>query len=97
MRRALFSWILLLLAGFQRAPAQTADESTAHAAPSSSCYHARPRPACSSFVLTNFGTYVFFGNVTGPVPGLGQLRGVADWGWMANISARDAIGATMFA
>jgi hypothetical protein len=49
-------------------------------------------------LVTNFGTYVVLGQPsTGPLNGLGSLRGVADWGVMVNLSARDAIGASVFA
>ena len=99
MRRARLCWIVLLLAWSQQAWAQRSTESAAVAAPTSLCYHARPRPACSAFVLTNFGTYLLLGGggAGGPIPGLGPLRGVADWGLMINVSPRDAIGASAFA
>lgn len=76
----------LLLAGSQAAPAQTAS------APF--CYRARPKPACSAFAFTNFGGYVVLGNdLTGDTP----LREVADWGVMANVDARNAVGGSVFA
>ena len=40
------------------------------------CYHARPRPDCSAFVVTNFGGYALLG---GDAWGDAPLREVADW------------------
>ena len=94
MRRLIFFCIAILLASAQRAPAQTARDSTAGDEPSRLCYHARPKPACSAFVLTNFGSYAVFGAVEGGDRTL--FRAVADWGLMANVSTRDAIGASAF-
>ena len=75
----------LLLAGAQL-PAQEA--------PARFCYHARPRPACSAFAFTNFGGFLVLGNdQTSDTP----LREVADWGVMANVDERNAVGASMFA
>jgi len=70
-----------MLAWSEKLPAQ--------ARPTPLCYHARPKPACSAFVLTNYGSYV----VTGDFP----VGVVVDWGWMVNVSTRDAIGASVFA
>jgi hypothetical protein len=62
------------------------------------CFRAQPKPACSAFLLTNFGSYFVLGQPnTGPLNGLGPLRGVADWGVMVNVGARDAMGASVFA
>jgi hypothetical protein len=83
--RRLTALFALLLAGAQL-PAQEA--------PAPFCYHARPRPACSAFVFTNFGGYLLLGNdQTSDTP----LREVADWGVMANLDERNAVGASMFA
>ena len=79
MRRLTLLCISLLLAWSEKLPAQAAPL----------CYHARPKPACSAFVLTNYGSYV----VTGDFP----VGVVVDWGWMVNVSTRDAIGASLFA
>src|SRR2546425_8141985 len=80
---------VLLLACFARVSAQAAPDSTAAHTPAPLCYRARPKPTCSAFLLTNFGSYVVLGrdefNDT-------RLREVADWGLMANITTRDAIG-----
>src|SRR3989442_14209727 len=69
-------------------------DSTAARTPTPLCYRARPKPTCSAFLLTNFGSYVVLGrdefNDT-------RLREVADWGLMANITTRDAIGGSVFA
>src|SRR5690349_23875658 len=83
MRRLTVLSIALLLAGSEAAPAQT-----------SLCYRARPKPACSGFAFTNFGGYMVLGSdITGDTP----LREVADWGVMANVDSRNAIGASVFA
>src|SRR5256885_4746775 len=85
---------VLLLACFARVSAQAGPDSTAAHTPAPLCYHARPKPACAAFLLTNFGSYVVLGrdevNDT-------RLREVADWGLMANITTRDAIGGAGFA
>jgi len=57
------------------------------------CHRARPKPGCAAFILTNFGSYVMLGTAaSGNTP----LRAVVDWGLMANVSARNAIGASVF-
>src|SRR3989442_518705 len=80
---------VLLLACFARVSAQAGPDSTAAHTPAPLCYRARPKPTCSAFLLTNFGSYVVLGrdefNDT-------RLREVADWGLMANVTTRDAIG-----
>src|SRR2546422_8822497 len=85
---------VLLLACFARVSAQAGPDSTAAHTPAPLCYRARPKPTCSAFLLTNFGSYVVLGrdefNDT-------RLREVADWGLMANITTRDAIGGAGFA
>jgi hypothetical protein len=58
----------------------------------SPCYHARPKPACSVFFLTNAGVYIQSPRGGGGTP----LRGMVDWGVMANVSPRHAIGASWF-
>src|SRR3989442_4637135 len=94
MHRLIILCILLPLAWFEEVPAQAAQDSTATQAPSPLCYRARPKPACSAFLLTNFGSYVVLGrddiNDT-------RWREVADWGLMANITTRDAIGGSVVA
>src|SRR5438445_6966472 len=84
----------LLLACFARVSAQAGPDSTAAHTPSPRGCRARPKPTCSAFLLTNFGSYVVLGrdefNDT-------RLREVADWGLMANITTRDAIGGSVFA
>ena len=83
MRRLTVLSFALLLAGSKAAPAQE-----------SLCYRAQPKPACSAFAFTNFGGYVVLGSdVTGDTP----LREVADWGVMANVDSRNAIGGSVFA
>src|SRR3989442_11382775 len=85
---------VLLLACFARVSAQAGPDSTAAHTPAPLCYRARPKPTCSAFLLTNFGSYVVLGrdefNDT-------RLREVADWGLMANITTRDAIGGSVVA
>src|SRR5256885_15047076 len=85
---------VLLLACFARVSAQAAPDSTAARTPTPLCYRARPKPTCSAFLLTNFGSYVVLGrdqvNDT-------RLREVADWDLMASITTRDAIGGSGFA
>src|SRR5712691_7396063 len=71
----------------------SAQDSTAAGAPGRVCYHARPKPACTAFFLTNFGAYLVLGGNGGRES---PLRGVVDWGVMANVSTRDAIGASVF-
>jgi len=86
--------IPLLLAWSEPAPAQGAQDSVADRQAAPLCYRARPKPACSAFILTNFGGYlVLGGDESNDTP----LREVADWGVMANVSARDALGASVFA
>jgi len=83
MRRVTLLSIPLLLAWSKTAPAQQ-----------SFCYRARPKPACSAFAFTNFGSYLVLGSdLTGDTP----LREVADWGVMANLDARNAVGGSVFA
>jgi hypothetical protein len=73
----------------------TAQESTARGAPGRVCLHARPKPDCSGFFLTNAGAYVVLGgdNSGGDTP----LRGVVDYGFMSNVTTRDAVGVSVFA
>ena len=85
MRRVIGLWIALLLVWSEAAPAQAAQRVL--------CYRGRPKPDCSTFVLTNFGTYLVLGRArSGNTP----LRAVVDWGLMFNVSARDAVGASVF-
>ena len=82
MRRLTVLFVLLLPAWSEGAPAQATQDSSAARTRARLCYRARPRPACSAFVLTNFGSYVVLGSdETGDTP----LRGVADWGLMVNV------------
>ena len=84
MRQLTLLFIALLLAWSEPAPAQGAPL----------CYRARPRPACSAFVFTNFGAYLVLSrDGTNDTP----FREVADWGFMANVTPRDAVGASVFA
>src|SRR5437764_12929475 len=85
MRRRTLLWFPLLLGWSETAPAQEAQ--------SSFCYRARPKPACSAFAFTNFGTYLVLGSdiKTGDTP----VRAVADWGVMANVDSRNAIGVSV--
>jgi hypothetical protein len=87
MRRRTLFWFPLLLGWSETAPAQETQ--------SSFCYRARPKPACSTFAFTNFGTYLVLGSdiKSGDTP----VRAVADWGVMANVDSRNAIGASVFA
>jgi len=84
VRQLTLLFIALLLAWSEPAPAQGAPL----------CYRARPRPACSAFVFTNFGAYLVLSqDGTNDTP----FREVADWGFMANVTPRDAVGASVFA
>jgi len=84
VRQLTLLFIALLLAWSEPAPAQGAPL----------CYRARPRPACSAFVFTNFGAYLVLSrDGTNDTP----FREVADWGVMANVTPRDAVGASVFA
>src|SRR5947209_6694871 len=94
MRRLTLLCTASLLACFARVSAQAAPDSTAARTPTPLCYRARPKPTCSAFLLTNFGSYVVLGrdqvNDT-------RLREVADWDLMASITTRDAIGGSVLA
>src|SRR5712691_10554066 len=92
MRRLMLLCIPLLLAWSEGVLAQAAPDPTAARASTRLCSRARPKPACSAFVLTNFGIYGTLGRHAHELEPL-----VADWGLMVNISARDAIGASVFA
>jgi len=59
------------------------------------CFRAKPKPACSAFLVTNFGPYV--GVAGRDYRFQARLRLVADWGVMFNVSTREAIGASWFA
>ncbi|HEY6222324.1 MAG TPA: hypothetical protein VIW26_00955 [Gemmatimonadales bacterium] len=75
----------LLLAGPVALSAQAA---------ASLCYRARPRAECGAFLLTNFGGYLMVGKDDW---GDSPLREVADWGAMANVAEKDAVGGSVFA
>src|SRR5437879_6799898 len=84
MRQLTLLFVALLRGRSEPAPAQGAPL----------CYRARPRPACSAFVFTNFGAYLVLSkDGTNDTP----FREVADWGFMANVTPRDAVGASVFA
>jgi hypothetical protein len=84
----------LLLAWPEEAPAQGTQDTAAGPPPAPLCYRARPKPACSAFIFTNFGAYLVLGrDELNDTP----LREVADWGVMANVGTRDAVGAAVFA
>jgi len=51
------------------------------------CYNGRPKPACTAYVITNFGAYLLLGPDDW---GDGPWREVADWGAMVNVSQKDA-------
>ena len=94
MYRRTALWIVLALARFESASAQAAQDSAAQRTPAPLCYHARPKPACSGFLFTTFGGYLVLGS--DPIDDT-PLREVADWGVMANVGPRDAVGASVFA
>jgi hypothetical protein len=86
MSRLIVLSIALLVAAAEAPRAQTA--------PAPFCFRARPKPACSAFAVTNFGGYLVLGtDLTSDTP----LREVADWGVMANVDARNAVGGSVFA
>jgi hypothetical protein len=58
------------------------------------CYHARPKPACSVFFLTNAGVYML--TSTNAHVGSTPARALVDWGVMVNVGRQDAIGASFF-
>jgi len=58
------------------------------------CYNGHPKPACSAFVVTNFGGYLLLGPDDW---GDGPWREVADWGAMVNVGEKDAVGGSVFA
>jgi hypothetical protein len=84
----------LLLAWSEPALAQGAQDSAAGPPAAPLCYRARPKPACSAFVITNFGGYVVLG---GDQLNDTPFREVADWGLMVNVGTRDALGGSVFA
>ena len=53
--------VALLLTCAEGVAGQALRDSTAGPAVAPFCYRARPRPACSGFVLTNFGGYLVLG------------------------------------
>lgn len=67
------------------------------AAPAASaqlCYHPRPKPACSAFVITDFGAFALLGpDDWGQAP----WREIADWGVLVNLGERNAIGGSVLA
>ena len=63
-------------------------------APGRFCLHARPKPDCAAFAITNVGGFVMFGHSNGTSSG---MRGVLDYGFMINTSTRDAFGGSVFA
>lgn len=71
-----------------------AQDSTARGASGPLCLHAKPKPDCSAFFVTNAGGYVVLGGNNG---GETTLRGVLDYGFMVNVNTRDAIGGSVFA
>src|SRR4029077_11350960 len=92
--RRLTRLFVCLLVWSANAPAQAAPDSAAGRPTTPLCYRARPRPACSAFIVTNFGGYVVLG---GDQLDDTPFREVADWGVMANVGARDAVGGAVFA
>jgi hypothetical protein len=58
------------------------------------CYNGRPKPACSAFVVTNFGGYLLLGPDDW---GEGPWREVADWGALVNVGEKNAVGGSVFA
>lgn len=94
MRRLMQVCVPLLLTCAESVAGQALPDSTTVQPPPPFCYRARPRPACSGFMLTNYGGYLVLGrDVLDDTP----FREVADWGLMANVSDRDAVGASLFA
>jgi hypothetical protein len=65
---------------------------TGRARPDALCYRPRPSPACSAFILTNGGAFVF---VRGPIAGGTPVRGVLEWGLMRNVNAQGAVGGSV--
>ena len=84
--------IVLAVALVVLTPVAGAQDSTL-ATPAPICLRARPKPACSGFVLTNAGAYVVFGSGSGGA----APRAVLDYGLMVNRSPRTAIGGSVFA
>jgi hypothetical protein len=71
-----------------------AQEPTPPAAPGGFCLRARPKPECAAFAVTTIGGFVMFGRSNGESS---SMRGVLDYGFMFNTSARDAFGGSFFA
>lgn len=70
-----------------------AQDSLAAIAPEALCFHARPGPACATFVFTNFGLSAI---VSGRLHGTQRpFRVVSDNGVMINVGTRMAIGASL--
>jgi hypothetical protein len=82
------SWLLILFCTLLSEPvaAQQAVR------PSALSWRAAPRESCRAMILTNFGGYMESSTISG---GAG-LRVVADWGVLANVGARTAVGASFF-
>jgi hypothetical protein len=77
-------------------PPLSAQDRVGSAAPAGICYHARPQPACSAFILTNAGLYS--GSATTPQgENTLALRVLAEWGYMKNTGPHNAIGLALFA
>jgi hypothetical protein len=83
-------------AGHSFSASTRADSVTSDAGGAS--FHARPRPDCSVFFLTNAGGYLKLNphSSTPPSGVQSNLRAIWDWGVMVNISPRDAIGGSWF-
>lgn len=58
------------------------------------CWHARPQPQCAAFLLTNGGGY---SRLIGTRPGERAAGAVADYGFMVNVGAHNAVGGSFFA
>ena len=61
------------------------------------CFHARPRPSCSGFVVTTAGLYLVLQNIGTPTDPTSAVLGArGDWGIMSNVGPHDAVGVTLF-
>ena len=85
----------LLFSGglFTAAESAPPPTSVAEAGPGALCWRAGPIEHCRAMMLTNYGGYLQHSTVPGGEP----LRVVADWGVLVNVSARNAVGASLFA
>ena len=83
-------WLLLLLSCALLPGILTAQRSSRS---SPACWRARPQERCRVIILTNFGGYVQSRAAQGET----HFRAMTDWGALAHVGPRDAVGVSFFA